>query len=261
MMPRTPSYSISSYGYALPDDLAVIVPARRGSSRIAEKCLLPFGDQPTLIHWKLSQLVKVIDPARIYLSSEDDEFLAIAREFGASQHRRAKRLSIGHEAPFRDVITGIASEIPHDHIAWATVVCPLMTPLEYAESFDAYTKQVIGGTKDSLLGVNRVQDYFWSAKGALNYTADRDHTVSQDLPEWFKVTNSLYMAPRAHILDREYFLGPNPVLFDLARLAGVDIDYIEDYRIAQALYAVYREDRLGDILGDMGPDTKMETAA
>lgn len=240
---------------AMPDDLAVIVPARRGSSRIAEKCLLPFGDQPTLIHWKLSQLVKVIDPARIYVSSEDDEFLAIAESFGASRHRRAKRLSIGHEAPFRDVITGIVSEIEHEHIAWATVVCPLMTPLEYARAFAAYAKQVIGGDKDSLLGVNRVQDYYWSATGALNYTADRNHTVSQDLPEWFKVTNSLYMAPRAQILQREYFLGPAPVLFDLARLAGVDIDYIEDYRIARALFAVYHEDGLGEL------EAKMETAA
>lgn len=246
---------VTPYGYTIPDDLAVIVPARRGSSRIAEKCLLPFGDQPTLIHWKLSQLVKVIDPGRIYVSSEDEEFLAIAKQFGASQHKRSARLSIGHEAPFRDVITGIVSEIEHDHIAWATVVCPLMTPLEYAQSFDAYTRQVIGADKDSLLGVNRVQDYFWSAAGALNYTADRNHTVSQDLPEWFKVTNSLYMAPRAHILENEYFLGPKPVLFDLARLAGVDIDYIEDYRIARALYAVYDEDGLGEM------ETKMETAA
>ena len=73
--------------------------------------------------------------------------------------------------------------------------------------------------------------------------------MSQDLPEWFKVTNSLYMAPRAEILRREYFLGPDPVLFDLARLAGVDIDYIEDYRIARALYAVYEQDGLGQFGG------------
>ncbi len=239
----------------LPKDLAVIVPARRGSSRISEKCLLPFGDQPSLIDWKLSQLVKVIDPAQIYVSSEDDEFLAIAERFGASQHKRAKRISIGHEAPFRDVITGIVSEIEHEHIAWATVVCPLMTPREYADAFAAYQARVVEGDKDSLLGVNRTQDYFWSSQAALNYTADRNHTVSQDLPEWFKVTNSLYMAPRAEILRREYFLGPDPVLFDLARLAGVDIDYIEDYRIARALYSVYEEDGLGEL------EKQLETAA
>ena len=232
----------------LPDDLAVIVPVRRGSSRIAEKCLLPFGDQPTLIHWKLSQLTKVIDPAQIYVSSEDEEFLAIANQFGASCHKRARQLAVGHEAPFCDVITGIVREIEHAHIAWATVVCPLMTPREYAKAFATYRRKVVGGDKDSLLGVNPVQDYYWSDGSALNYRADKHHTVSQDLPQWYQVTNSLYMAPRDLILRREYFLGSDPMLFPLARLAGVDIDYIEDYRIARALYSVYEEDGLGEIV-------------
>ncbi len=234
-----------------PDDLAVVVPVRRGSSRIAEKCLLPFGDQPTLIHWKLSQLTKIIDPASVYISSEDDEFLGIADTFGASKHKRAAKLAIGHEAPFRDVITGIVSEIEHSHIAWSTVVCPLMTPREYAGAFATYESEVVRGAKDSLLGVNPVQDYYWSDDGALNYRATRDHTVSQDLPQWYQVTNSLYMAPRDMILRREYFLGPEPVLFHLSRLAAVDIDYIEDYRIARALYSVYVEDGLGEVDGDL----------
>ena len=225
-------------------DLGVIVPVRRGSSRIAEKCLLPFGDQETLIEWKLAQLVRVMDPACIYLSTEDEEFLALGERFGVSKHHRPRHLAVGHDAPFRDVITGIVRDIPHAHIGWATVVCPLMSPPEYRAAFAAYREQVVGGTHDSLLGVNLTQEYYWSHDGALNYRADRYHTISQELPEWFRVTNSLYMAPRDLILEREYFLGDNPVLQELSKLAGIDIDYIEDYRIARALYAVYREERM-----------------
>ena len=223
-------------------DLGVVVPVRRGSSRIKEKCLLPFGDQATLIEWKLAQLTRVIEPARIYLSSEDEDFLALGKRFGVSIHRRARHLAEGHDAPFRDVITGIVNDIPHAHIAWATVVCPLMAPREYAQGFADYRDHVIGGRNDSLLGVNRTREYYWSREGALNYSADRNHTISQDLPEWFRVPNSLYMAPRDLMLAREYFLGSDPVLLELSRLAGIDIDYIEDYRIARALYAVYRDD-------------------
>lgn len=225
-------------------DLAVVVPVRRGSSRISEKCLLPFGDHRSLIEWKLSQLSKVIEPERIYLSSEDDEFLELTDRFGVSRHRRDPRLAEGHIAPFCDVITGIVREIPHEHIAWATVVCPLMAPQEYVDAFRAYHKHVLRGDRDSLLGVNRVKDYYWSHDGALNYEANRHHTISQKLPDWFKVTGSLYIAPRAQILEQEYFIGENPRLFPLSKLAGVDIDYIEDYRIARALYAVYQEDGL-----------------
>ncbi len=228
-------------------DLGVIVPVRRGSSRIAEKCLLPFGDQETLIEWKLAQLTKIIDPRRIYLSSEDEAFLELGDRFGVSRHHRARHLAIDHIAPFRDVITGIVRDIPHTHIAWSTVVCPLMAPQEYFDAFRAYLDQVIHGENDSLLGVNLMKEYFWSREGALNYEASRNHTISQELPDWFKVTNSIYMAPRQQILAREYFVGDNPVLQPLSKLAGVDIDYIEDYRIAQALYAVYAEDGLDTV--------------
>ena len=38
--------------------------------------------------------------------------------------------------------------------------------------------------------------------------------------------------------------GDNPVLQPLSKLAGVDIDHMEDYRIARALHAVYVEDGL-----------------
>lgn len=225
-------------------DLAVVVPVRKGSSRIANKSMLPFGDAASLIEWKLSQLVTVIDPARIYLSSEDDEFLALAERFGVSRHKRAMRLALDHVAPFRDVITGIVREIPHEHIAWSTVVCPLMAPQEYLSAFRHYHEQVILGDHDSLVGVNLLKEYFWAEGRSLNYRATRDHTISQELPDWFKVTNSIYMCAKRDILRREYFIGDKPVMEPLSKLAGVDIDYIEDYRIARALHAVYAEDGL-----------------
>ena len=238
-------------------DIAVVVPVRRGSSRIREKCLLPFGDASSLIEWKLRQLKQAIDPARIYLSSEDEQFLAIALSMGVSIHQRDPHLATDHIAPFRDVITGIVRHIPHQHIAWCTVVCPLMAPREYRGAFAAYEAQVVNGAHDSLVGVNSVKEYFWSREGALNYEATRNHTISQELPDWFRVTNSLYMAPRSQILDCEYFIGDDPVLFELSKLAGVDIDYIEDYRIARALYAVYSDDGLGQL----SPSTELERSA
>lgn len=226
-------------------DIGVIVPARRGSSRIREKCLLPFGSEPSLMEWKLAQLTSVIAPERIYLSSEDPDFLGLARRFGVNCHERPRHLAIGHDAPFRDVITGIARDIPHEHIAWATVVCPLMAPVHYARGFVAYGESIASREADSLLAVNEARDYFWSDAGALNYRADREHTISQDLPAWYRVTNGLYMAPRAQILEREYFLGSRPHLFALPKLAGIDIDTSEDYRIACGLYPLYRE-QFGD---------------
>jgi N-acylneuraminate cytidylyltransferase len=222
-------------------DLAIVVPARRGSSRVANKSMLPFGTSRSLIEWKLRQLSEIIDPRRIYLSSEDDEFLAIAASLGVSQHKRDRRLATGHIAPMSDVITGVVADIPYAHIAWATVVCPLMGPQEYLSAFRRYQELVIDGPHDSLLGVNAMQEFFWFKGEPLNYRADSGHVYSQDLLPVCKVTNSLFMAPRASMLDWRYFFGPAPHLEPLSRLAGVDIDHMEDYQIARALYPVYVE--------------------
>lgn len=225
-------------------DLAIVVPVRRGSSRIVDKSMLPFGTEDSLIAWKLTQLTRVIDPSRIYVSSEDDAFLAIADRFGARPVKRDRRLAIDHVAAFSEVVAGVVRDVPHSHIGWATVVCPLMGPDEYSRAFAAYRDRVIGGPHDSLVGVNAVQEYFWSDEGPLNYHADRRHPPSQQLPRWYRVTNSLYMAPRRTMLANGYFLGSDPHLAPMSRFAGVDIDYLEDYRFARALYAAYRGEGL-----------------
>lgn len=226
-------------------DLAIVVPVRRDSSRIPNKSMLPFGDCPSLLEWKLRQLMKVTDPARIYLSSEDDEFLGIAADLGISQHKRDRRLATGHIVPMSEVIVGVVEGIPHAHIAWCPIVCPLMAPNEYRQAFDNYEAQVISGPHDSLLGVNAMQEYFWFEGKPLNYRADSGHISSQDLPSVSKVTNSVYMAARKDILNWKYLVGQNPHLEPLSRLAGVDIDYMEDYQVARSLYALYAENNAG----------------
>ena len=220
-------------------DLGIVVPARRGSSRIAEKCALPFGGEDTLIAWKLKQLKQVIPAERIYLSSEDDGFLEIARGLDVSRHKRPVHLATDHIAPFRDVITGIVQDIPHAHVAWCTVVCPLMSPRDYCGAFHAYAREVIDGEYDSLVGVTPAKEYLWSAEAPLNYEASRNHTISQELPDWYRVSNSIYMCRKDLILQREYFLGERPFLEQLPKLSAIDIDVIEDYHIAAALHAVY----------------------
>lgn len=228
-------------------DLAVVIPVRRGSSRIADKSMLPFGGAGSLIEWKLRQLREVIDPARIYVSSEDDEFLEITGDMGATPLRRDRWLAVGHAAQMRDIIPAVVREVPHEHIAWCTVVCPLMTPREYLEAFRNYHDQVIQGPYDSLLGVNMLKEYFWMDGRALNYEATRDHIFSQNLPPLFKVTNSIYMLSREEMIRREYFIGENPVMECLSMLAGIDIDHMIDYRMARSLHAIYEEDGLGGV--------------
>ncbi len=223
-----------------PFDLGVIVPVREGSSRIKDKVMLPFDERLTLLEWKLKQLCDVLPPERIFVSTDSANLQALAKPYGVSIHHRDPYLCRGHDATFSEVITGIVKDIPHEHIAWVTVVVPLMSPAEYQEGFRCYHEQVIQQAKhDSLFAANLVKEYLWWPDRPLNYQADRNHTISQHLPDIYRVTNGLYMRDKEAILRDGYFLGPKPYKFPVSKVAGVDIDVIEDFQIARSLRWLY----------------------
>jgi N-acylneuraminate cytidylyltransferase len=232
----------NSNGSFPPYDLAVVIPVREGSSRIKDKVLLPFNNHLTLLEWKLDQLCQVWPADRIYVSTDSDNLKRLATPYGVRLHHREPRLCRGHDATFSEVITGIVKDIPHTHIAWVTVVVPLMSPAEYRGGFQRYSEQVIQRKEnDSLFSANLVKEYLWGPDRPLNYQADRNHTISQQLPDIYRVTNGLYMRDRESILRDGYFLGPNPCKFLVSKVAGIDIDVLEDFEMARSLRPLYEK--------------------
>ena len=224
-------------------DLGVVIPVRLGSSRVSRKALLPVGEEKlSLLAWKIRQIKKVISPEAIYVSTEAPELMDVARSEGVHVIERDEYLADGHKASFSEVIVGVVKDIPHDHVAWVTCVVPLMSPQEYLQGFQEYRNHVVPSETDwdSLVAVNLLKEYFWDDNGAINYSATKDHTISQDLPNIYRVTNGLYMAPKKLMLEKEYILGQKPYKSIVSKIAGVDIDEQEDYEIARTLTGIYQ---------------------
>jgi CMP-N-acetylneuraminic acid synthetase len=223
-------------------DLGVVIPVRLGSSRVSRKALLTIGPaQVTLLAWKIRQLKTILPANVIYVSTEADELKDIATQEGVRIHYRDHYLADGHKASFSEVIVGIVKDIPHEHVAWITSVVPLMSPQEYLQGFREYCDHVIPAKSDhdSLVSCNLLKEYFWDDHGAINYKATKEHTISQELPNTYRVTNGLYMASKEDILSNEYLLGRNPFKSCVSKIAGIDIDEYEDYEIARRLIGIY----------------------
>jgi CMP-N-acetylneuraminic acid synthetase len=222
------------------DDITIIIPVREGSSRIKSKVLLPFYDNMNLLEWKISQVIKVQEKHRIVVSSNSDTLKRIAYNMGVEYHERGDYLSVGHQASFSEVITGIVKDIQTKYFAWVTVVVPLMAPQEYEEAFQLFLGEVANQTKyDSLFSANLIKEYLWNDRGPINYQASRNHTISQNLPDIFRVTNGLYMRDKINTLKEGYFLGQSPKIQIVNKMAGVDIDEWEDYEFAKAMLPFY----------------------
>lgn len=223
-------------------DISVVIPVREGSSRVKQKIFLPFYEKLNLVEWKVDQLKRVQRSDRIFLSSNSERVKSIAKNMGVEYLPRNDYLSTGHDATFTEVITGIVKDIPTRHFAWVTAVVPLMKPSEYREAFEQYLLEVVNKQAyDSLVSVNLLKEYFWDDNGPLNYRADKNHTISQELPNLYRVTNGLYMRNKASTLEEGYFLGPKPFMHKVAKISGVDIDEYEDYQMSLALKELYDE--------------------
>jgi CMP-N-acetylneuraminic acid synthetase len=224
-------------------DIGVVIPVRLGSSRVEEKAILPFANT-NLLEWKIIQLKEVISEKNIFVSTESDKLKEIALRNNVQVQHRDFYLADKHKASFSEVITGVVKDIPFDHIAWVTAVVPLMGPKDYKNAFEVYIQRVVKNkVNDSLFSANLLKEYFWNDYSPINYQASKEHTISQDLPNIYRVTNGLYMRDKKSILKDEYFLGKSPHKFIVSKIAGVDIDEMEDYRIAKDLLKIYQESK------------------
>lgn len=226
-------------------NLKAVIPVREGSERVKEKVLLPFANV-TLYEWKILQLLQVLPPKNIVVSTNSQRLIDIALKYGVGIHRREEKYCVGNEIPFSEVIHHVVSGIDAEHIAWTPCVVPLMAPKEYKEGFEKYYGILEQG-HDSLVAFNLLRDYLWNDQGSLNYSASEGHVVSQNLPNTYRVTNGLYMAPKTVMLRRKYFVGVNPFKFIVSKLAGIDIDYFDDYKMSLSLINMYYEQHIDEL--------------
>ena len=155
---------------------------------------------------------------------------------GATIHWRDPYFSDGHKATFSELIGHVVSQIESEHIAWTPFVVPFFDADQYNASFENYKHNVLNNHYDSLVSVVPIKDYIWDEKLPLNYKADRYHTISQNLPNWYQVTNGNYMAPKSIMLKHQYVLGQKVFLDVRNHSCKIDIDTLHDLKIAKSYH-------------------------
>jgi len=213
-----------------------VIPARAGSRRVKDKNIAPFGDSNLLVH-KIRQLKKVPSIDRIVVSSDSDEYLAMAKAEGVLAHKRDREYCIegeGQTKSFGEVVRHIAESVEGEHIVWCQPTSPLVTPEIYEDAIQTYKKKVLEeGTNDSLASVEVFQKHMWDDKGPLNYERGKKHVLSQDLPKWYFVTG-VFIAPREKMIEWVHNIGANPFKYRLKKINCVDIDDELDLEVARA---------------------------
>lgn len=219
--------------------IVAFLPCRRGSQRVPQKNIKPFAGMPFgLVQIKLSQLLGCPSLHSVVLSTNDEEIIKYARSLNDDRlviHLRADALS-SSETSTDELIGHALDLIPNGHILWTHVTSPFVTSSHYERIIKAYFDGLACGS-DSLMSTTCLQTFLWQDGEALNYRREIEKWPrTQTLKPLHEVNSGVFMASSEIYRDMNDRIGRRPYLYEMDKLTSYDIDWPEDFVVAECLY-------------------------
>ena len=224
------------------ESISFFLPVRGGSQRVISKNTRPFAGIPGgLIELKLRQLLETKCCAEIILSTDDP----VAMEIAASLQRPDRIKIIPRPAELclsttlvQDLIDYIPTIVATDHIFWLHATAPFVVAEDYEAAATGYFEALASGY-DSLMSVTRYQKFLWSEDKNDVINFDRAKILwpnTQDLIPLWEINHAFYISSRKNFLDLRDRIGRKPKLWELGPEKSMDIDWEEDFHLAETLY-------------------------
>lgn len=225
--------------------IAVFLPTRKGSERVKNKNTRKFSDfEGGLLELKLLQL-KHLNVEEVILSTNDEESLKVAKTLQKDFPNLKIDLRPDHLASSSTSLTDLINYVPEitgcDHIIWTHVTSPMVDATTYQESIDRYEEAIKNG-HDSLMSVLPFQNFLWKKEfnDIINREGELRWPRTQDLAILYEINSAIFITPRNIYKEKMDRVGDNPYLFEMNKLNSLDVDWEEDFKIAEAVYDKFK---------------------
>ncbi|AOS44988.1 CMP-N,N'-diacetyllegionaminic acid synthase [Lacunisphaera limnophila] len=220
--------------------ILALIPARGGSKRLPGKNLKPLGGKP-MIAWSIDAAKDIAEVCDILVSTDDSEIAAVSRQAGAMvPWLRPAELAT-------DTATSV--DVALHALDWYEASCgpvggllllqptsPFRTARTIRQGIELFRQR----SAEPVLAVAKPHLHpLWALKRDGDYlrrylAGDGLETRSQDLPEAFFPTGSLYLIAPAVLRATRSFVGARvvPLLIEAPHEA-LDVDTEWDFKIAQ----------------------------
>ncbi len=231
------------------------LPTRKGSQRINDKNTRSFAEYPGgIFELKLRQLIDSTQFDEIIVSTNDENCLRIAADLVGSNPlfriiRRPDQLCLD-TTPLKDLIYYAGEICTAEDILWGHVTTPMAIAKDYDLIVQTFSNQKLEGY-DSLVTVLPVKNFFIQPfTGHFINSVDKSMQWprTQDLQEIYEINHVAFLAPREIYLQHGNRIGKRPWYYPMSKLRSIDIDWEEDFLIAEALYEKFYGAK-GDSLG------------
>lgn len=222
---------------------AFFLPTRKGSERVVDKNTRTFaGIEGGILKLKIQQLLNVERVSDIIISTNDESTINIACSFPNDRIRiieRPNELCLSSTV-IENFIDYIPSIVDAEHIFWVHATAPFANVEVLNSALDCYESEVLRKKSfDSLLSVSKIQQFLWSKKENRCINFDRSLVKwprTQDLSPLYEINHAFYINSRENYLKLHDRIGESPLLFELDRIHSFDIDWEDDFIIAEIIY-------------------------
>ncbi len=134
------------------------------------------------------------------------------------------------------------SQLSGKHFLQTYSTNPLLTASAINEAIERYFEKI--ERRDSLFSVTRLQfRLYWKDGTLINHNPDA-LLRTQDLQPVFKENSNLYIFSKKSIKDAgNKRMGLKPQMFEINKLEAIDIDELNDFELAKALYKLRESKR------------------
>ncbi|SHE54210.1 acylneuraminate cytidylyltransferase family protein [Dysgonomonas macrotermitis] len=220
--------------------ISAFLPCRAGSERVPHKNTRSFaGIEGGLLKMKLRQLIACDSIDEIVLSTNDDEVIRIAESLSEPKiriDRRPEHLATSSTST-DDLIKYVPQVIKEGAVLWTHVTSPFIDEELYSKAIDQYKQILSEGDYDSLMSVMALRTFIWNKTGAVNYDRDKEKWPrTQTIEPLFEIDSGIFLADIDIYNNLQDRVGKKPLLFENNDIAAFDIDWEEDFFIAEAIY-------------------------
>jgi CMP-N,N'-diacetyllegionaminic acid synthase len=212
--------------------LSAVVAVRKGSQRIPNKNIKPFGDT-NLLELKLKNLKQVFNIDEIIVNSDCDKMLDIGLTYGCTIIKRDPYFA-SSEANNSEFHHHIAETTDTDFIFLAPVCSPFISTDTHIKAINMFKET----TYDSLTSVDVIQNHLWLNGKPINYDINNVPN-SQDLPKILRLNYGISIISRKSMLERRGVVGNNPGFYPLEGFESIDVDTPMDFNTSELIYTNY----------------------
>lgn len=206
-----------------------IIPIKLGSKRVPGKNIKPFYDGTPLMSFIQQACLDAANIDEVYIYCSDDAVIPYVLP-GVKYLKRPEYLDRDN-INANDFIREFMNTVDADIYVNAHTTSPFAKPKTIAELVD----RVASGEYDSAFCAESLRTFMWQDGKPINF--DPDHFPrTQELPLIYGETSIAYVFTKESFLKHNRRLGSHPYIKEVGKIEAMDIDYPEDFDIANAVY-------------------------